>query len=161
MDYEKDIRIQPEQLDIEWLEQPRLMYKYAKISAEASRDWDSAKERLALVRAQLDKAIRDNPDTYKIDKVTEGAIASTILQQEEYQFASEELIQAQFDFNIARAAVSALEHRKASLENLVRLYGQQYFAGPKIPRDLNAEWQQKQNQREANKKIKIRRRQTE
>lgn len=158
MNYEKDIEIIPDELDIQWIEQPRLMFKYAKLSAEASREWDQAKEKLALVRAQLDNAIRNKPSAYKLDKVTEGSVAACILQQDGYELANAELIEAQYQFNIVRAAISALENKKAALENLVKLYGQQYFSGPRIPRDINAEWQQKVSQLEADRKVKIKRR---
>jgi len=36
-----------------------------------------------------------------------------------------------------------MAQRKDALENLVRLHGQQYFAGPKMPRDVQWERQQK------------------
>ena len=59
--------------------------------------------------------------------------------QPNYKEASQELIDTKYKAEMVRAAVSAIEHRKDALENLVRLYGQQYFAGPKVPRDLSAE----------------------
>jgi hypothetical protein len=39
-----------------------------------------------------------------------------------------------------------VDHRKSALENLVKLHGQQYFAGPMVPRDLTHEWKNKQQQ---------------
>jgi hypothetical protein len=34
--------------------------------------------------------------------------------------------------------------RKAALENLVQLHGQNYFAGPKVPRNLSKERDEKE-----------------
>ena len=49
--------------------------------------------------------------------------------------------------------LKAFEQRKDALENLVRLHGQQYFAGPKIPRDLPSEMEKRTNKnKEVNKK---------
>ena len=145
MSYEKDIVIDETALDIEWLEQPSLMMKYARNSASAKMDLDKAKEALDLVKAELDKHIRINPSKFDIEKITEGAITAAILQHARYKKASEVVIQAQFENNIAQGAVKAFDARKDALENLVRLHGQQYFAGPKMPRDL--EWERAERQK--------------
>lgn len=147
MDYSKDIEIDQSALDVEWLEQPRLMFKYAKMCAEAKRNLDLTKERLDVIRAEVDRKVRSDPKEYGITKITESGVANTILTVPEYQAASRDLIEAKYEFEMARAAVSSVEQRKDSLENLVRLHGQQYFAGPSIPRDLSKEWQQRQAQR--------------
>ena len=151
--YEKDIEIIPDELDVAWIEQPTLMFRYASKVAEASKVWDNAKERLSIVRADLDKQIRDFPEKYGIEKITETVVSNTILKQSEYQQANQDVIDTQYDFNIARAAVTALENKKVALENLVKLYGQQYFAGPNLPRDINKEWEKKKMQQSADNKV--------
>ena len=54
---------------------------------------------------------------------------------------------------MAQGAVYAFEQRKTSLENLVRLHGQQYFAGPKMPRDLRKEVDRRAQQRKADELV--------
>ena len=157
-DYEQDTTIDPDALDTEWLEQPRLMMRYSKFLANARRELEQAKERLDIVRAELDKEIRTDPEKFGIVKVTEGAINSTILTDTRFQNGQKELNDAQYEVNMAQGAVRAVEGKKDALENLVRLHGQQYFAGPRVPRDLSKEWEQKQQQESANKKVKIKRR---
>ncbi|KKM60272.1 hypothetical protein LCGC14_1543490, partial [marine sediment metagenome] len=66
MDYETDIVIDESALDVEWLEQPRLFLQYGRNEHRARRDMDYAKERLDLVKAKLDKAMRADPDKYDI-----------------------------------------------------------------------------------------------
>ena len=66
-----------------------------------------------------------------------------------------EVIDARYEFNTAKGAVRAVDQRKESLENLVRLHGQHYFAGPKIPRDLSSEVEQHKIRKESNAKIRI------
>ena len=158
MNYEKDMAIDETGLDVEWLAQPRLTMKYAKIAADTKRKADLAKERLEVVRASIDTEIRKDPEKFGISKVTEGAIQAAIVMNAEYQVASTELIDARYEQDMARYAMQAISDRKDALENLVRLHAAQYFAGPKIPRDLDKEWEAKIKQDEANAKVKINRR---
>lgn len=157
MDYEKDVNIDPNSLDVEWLEQPNMMLKYGRIAAQTKLDMDKAKEKLEVVKAELDKDIRLNPEKYDIAKLTESVVASTILLQPEYKEASEAYIEATYEFNMARYAVQAISDRKDALENLVKLHGMLYFAGPSVPRDLSKEWGVKQKQKKVDSKIRMQR----
>lgn len=139
IDYESDVTIDETSLDVEWLEQPRLMLKYAREAAHARAEADKAKERLEVTRAELDRNIRHDPDGYGIGKITETVVQNTIVAEDAYRKAHEEFIDAQHEAEMARYAVRAMEQRKDALENLVRLHGQQYFAGPRVPRDLQRE----------------------
>ena len=143
MTYSDDINIDEESLDVEWLGHARLMMKYCRKAAEAHREMDLAKERLDLARATLDQAIRTDPKAYGVtaEKVTEASINAAILMHADYQAASTAYIDAKFENNVAADAVRAFDHRKSALENLVRLHGQQYFAGPSVPRNLHEERQ--------------------
>lgn len=143
--YEQDMRIDETALDVEWLDQPMLMLKYARIAADAKKELDLAKENLELVKADLDKEIRKHPDDFDIVKITEPLLLNAIISQDEYKEANSKVIEAQYDVNIANGAVKAVEGRKDSLENLVKLHGQQYFAGPSMPRDLT--WERKEHQK--------------
>jgi len=156
MNYEDDIKIDELALDIEWLDQPRLMLKYTKYQAETRKQMDLAKERLELVKAELDKKIRSDPESYGIRKVTETVVTNTIVLTDDYQKAVDDYLNAKFEYDVASGIVKAFEQRKSSLENLVRLFGQEYFAGPSAPRDISKEWEIRERQKRANKKIKIR-----
>lgn len=134
--YEVDIRIDESQLDVEWLEQPGLTFKYSKMVANLESAMNASKEALDLVRAELDVSIRKKPAEYGLEKVTEEALRNTILLQEDFQEAQQELQDATYEYKIARAALDAITVRKSALENLVRLHGSNYFAGPSIPHDL-------------------------
>jgi len=153
MNYELDIHIDCEALDIECLDQAKLMLRYTRIEAEAKREEDRTKETLDLTKAELDKSIRTVPENYKIEKVTEAAITSIILMDEKYQRANALYIDAKFESKVASGAVRAFEQRKDMLETLVRLHGQQYFAGPKVPRDLSYEAQKAKKQKEVSRGI--------
>ena len=158
MDYEKDMKIDETSLDVEWLDQPQLVMKYTRIQAEAHREEEEAKEKLDLVKAQLDKDIRTDPEDFDlgdVPKITEAVVNGAILESDKYKDAFKEWIDAKFENTIAKGAVRAVDTRKASLENLVKLHGQQYFAGPSVPRDLSKEWEKKEKDRRANEKVII------
>ena len=150
MNYEQDIRIDEDALDVEWLDQPALFLKYSRHSALLEKEKDESKERLEFVKAELDRKIRLNPEKFGVEKITDKVVENTIILQLEYKQASEQFIQAKFEWTTARGAVDAFNQRKEALENLARLHGQNYFAGPKIPRDLHQEHTAWQNRIDAN-----------
>jgi len=139
MDYEKDIKIDEDSLDLEWLDQPALFMKYARHLAQARRTQDEAKQEIDVVSADIDRQIREKPEDFDIVKVTEGAIKSALLTEPDYQIAYKKYLDAKYEADMASNAVQAFNQRKDALENLVRLHGQQYFAGPRLPRDLSDE----------------------
>ena len=127
--YEEDISINKHELDREWVEQANLMWKYAKAEADAEYEMDRAKERLELVKADLDKRMRLLL-TGGDKKPTESVIASAVLLHDECKDASSGYLQAKHTYNVFRAAVKAIAQRKDSLENLVWLFGKEYFSTP-------------------------------
>jgi len=139
MDYESDMYIDHDALDIECLDQPQMMMKYAKKLATLKLERDQLKEEVDLVRAEQDKAIREDPESFGLVKITETAINNTILTTKEYKSVMKEYLQAKFEVDTCQGAVSAIEQRKSMIEALIKLHGQQYFAGPSIPRQLNEE----------------------
>lgn len=151
MNYEADIEINETELDVEWLDQPALMMRYARYLADVKMAFDKVKERLELVKAELDKVIRTNPERFDIEKITDKVVENTIPMQATYKEASEALINAKYEMEMTYGAVKAIDARRDALENLVRLHGQQYFAGPQEPRDLH--WERDKKRARVNEKI--------
>lgn len=139
MDYNLDVNIDESALDVEFLEQPILMKRYGDVVSEARKELDYFKEQLDATKAQLSKEIRADPDSYDLGKITENIVADTIILQDEYKKASEEVIEAQYRYGMARSAFDAISTRKDTLEGLIKLYGLQYFTGPSVPRNLTEE----------------------
>lgn len=150
MDYKDDITIDETALDVEWLDQPSKMVKYGQAAAQAKMEAELVKERLDVLKAQLDRDIRAGPEAFGIAKITESAVTATITTHPDYQAATQELIAAQYELAMAQVAVRAIDARRSALENLVRLHGQQYFAGPSVPRDLSKEWEKQQKAKRSN-----------
>ena len=155
LNYEEDIRIDPTALDVEWLEQPELMRKYAQHVAEMEKLRDAAKERLDVGKARIEMEIRNDPKKFGLEKVTEGSVQSTILLQDEYRQLVQEYNDSKYEYGVAVAAVRAVDQRKTALENLVKLLTASYFAGPKAPRDLYQEHLDHVERKRNNAKVKI------
>jgi len=139
MDFEGDIQIDGFRLDIEWLEQASLAIKYGKYWARCRETLTRAEERIKVVRAELIKEANEDPDTClgKGIKPTAVNVEAYYRNHTEHKKAKDEWIKAQYELNMAEVARSEISYtRKAALENLVRLHGQQYFAGPKVPHEL-------------------------
>lgn len=143
MNYEKDLSIDPDALDTEFLAQPGLYFKYARESVLAKDSYSRAKENLEAVRAEMDADIRQNPGEYGFSgekKPTEGAITSAILQTQGYKDANEAYMKAKYEADLVQVAVMAIDQKKSSLEHLSRLTIAGYCAMPSEPRDLAGEW---------------------
>lgn len=153
--YEQDIEIDTQALDVEWVNQPELVRRYSKEAARLEKLRDQAKEALAQGKARIEMKIRSNPEDYGISKLTENSIASAVLLDPEYQQLSAEYIDAQYEYNVVRGVVQAFEQKKSALENLVKLLGQSYFAGPKAPRNLYQEQIDYTKRRRNNAKVRM------
>ena len=68
-----------------------------------------------------------------------------------------ELIDAKYEKEMAVGAVSSVDNKKTSLENLSRLVAINYFAGPRTPRDLSKEVAKRQEQDRADGTVTIKR----
>lgn len=129
---ESIVEINEFQLDRECIRLPTEYLRYAHLVAEAKRKSDEAKAEMEVVRAELDAAIRDNPQHYKLDKVTEAAVKAVVLTRPKFQDANKAFLDSCHHVDMLQAVVSALETKKRSLQLLVELHGMSYFADPKL-----------------------------
>jgi hypothetical protein len=125
--------IDEHRLDKEWVNQPTLFFTWARKLADARQQLEEAKASLDVVYAELDNAIRERPGKYGLEKITESAIKQLIPSQAPYAEALAAVNTTKHRVDVLQAAVTALEHRKRALENLVDLHGQNYFAEPTAP----------------------------
>jgi len=147
MNYENDVYIDDTALDLEWLDQAGIAIKYGKHWAECKEKFTQAEERIKVVRSELSRDVNNDPDGCLGAgiKPTGPNIESYYRTHKDHIAAKEEWIQLGFEMNMAEIAYKEISYtRKAALENLVKLHGQQYFAGPSVPRDINEEREMKQ-----------------
>jgi len=152
--YELDVAIDPEALDVEWVRQAETFMRWGKLAADARRRADAVKEELDVLEAKLGLAIRSDPAKYGLEKVTEASVQAVMLTDSTRMTLSQELADARYKLDILTTAVRALDQKKAALENLVRLQGQSYFAGPTAPRDIGAEWVKQTERDNARSRVK-------
>jgi len=150
-DYADLIRIDPDALDVEWVEQPGRFLHLAEQLAHARKSLETAEQNYEVQEAKVAKSIREEA-TGK--RMTEGAIKEHLARSPKLTEAKNEIIQTRYEMEILAAAVRAMDVRKQALENLVRLQGQAYFAGPKEPRDLSLEVAKRQSSRRVQDKIR-------
>ena len=154
MNYTEDMRIDETALDVECLEQTGLAMKYAKIYATAKKAVTEAEEEIKVIRSELVRNANYDPDKCLGDgvKPTGPNVEAYYRTHAEHKDAKQELIDLQYELDMAEVAKNEICFtRKAQLENLITLHGQQYFAGPKMPRDLSFEAQKRHKEKKADK----------
>lgn len=136
LEYEKDLRIDPDNLDLEWLDQPTRFRKYSEMLADADMEVKRAHEKLKTVRSELVLEVNNSPELAGVKKATAPVVEAYYRTHEDYVGAKEAWMGAEHEADLLRVAVFAFNQRKAALENLVRLNGQDYFAAPSAPKEL-------------------------
>ena len=119
-------------LDEEWLNQPKLYFRWAVQLEDAKASFEEAKQEFDVIKAEVELKIRDDPTEYDLpEKTTEKMIATALMLTPEYKSGQLDMNTAKYRVGILQAAVTALDHRKKALEKLVDLHGQKYFATPR------------------------------
>jgi len=126
-DFAKDVQINRMKLEEENEIQPSLYFLYSSQQADARQQRDAMSYKVKLVRAQRELHYRRNPPDDL--KITEGVISSLVEQDADYQAAQTDYRKAQDALTVLEAAVSALDTRKAALNNLTELYVKDYYNG--------------------------------
>ena len=115
MDFQLEVSIDPNALDTEWERQASLVMKCATEHADAIYERDKIKENIEFTRADLDSAIRKNPEKYGLTKITEGAVKSAIDKHPDFKDLQEQLHDANRTVNIFAGARSAFENKKKAI----------------------------------------------
>lgn len=137
-EFDLDKKIDPLQLDIEAVRLPEIFFKWAEKAVEAKSEVDRLKLKADTILAEMENDIREKPGRYGLEKATDASVKAKAATQEKYQQANERYFRARDDSALLDKAVQAIEIKKRMIEVLVTLFGQQYFAGPSMPRNLTA-----------------------
>jgi len=160
MNYERDMYIDESSLDVECLEQPLLATRWGKYYNDCLDELIRTEENVKIVRSELIIEINKEPEKFLGEgiKPTDTKIEAAYRIHPRYKEAKEKWMQAMKKKNDAEIVKNEISFtRKASLENLVQLYIGQYFAGPKLPRNLTQE-REKMKERYNKKVGRIRKR---
>lgn len=125
-------QIDEAKLDREFADQPGLVYRATVREADAKHEHAQAKARLELAEAELSLGARSTPSEFNLpEKPTVDAIRSAVVAHPQYQEAIREMNQAKHAADVFAAEVSALQHKKNSLEGLLKLHETNYYSEPK------------------------------
>ena len=148
-----NLEINMYELDKHLEEQPSLFGFIAEKLVNATAERDGIKADLEYLEAELDTKIRKKALEDK-EKLTEKAVLSRILLENDRSLLFQDLEKAQKEMNFLNAQKQSLEYRKKSLEGLVQLYIADWFSevnakvSPEKRAEFNetkAEIQQKDN----------------
>lgn len=140
LNYEVDISIDGKALDLEWLDQAPRYMRYSSELADARDRLARAERRQDVVEAEANDRARKRLTVPDQKAPTVDAIRAAVVMDEEVRKNMDNILALKHNVDILAAAVSAFDHRKRALENLVTLHGQQYFAGPSVPNDIGREF---------------------
>ena len=163
-EYEEDLKIDFDQLDLNWRDHSTNYMKWSEKWVNAIAYRDRIKESLEVLRAELDGKYRK--ELYKAEgkKPTEASIIAAITTDKEYKTVQQTLLDANEAVNLMAVAKSAFEHRKKALEGLTQLWVGGYFSNPNIPTEIKDKYEkdnpryQKEQQSKLNENKRLRKR---
>jgi uncharacterized protein YtpQ (UPF0354 family) len=172
-EYERDCKLDKDNLDVEWERQASLFMKWSERYAQAVSERmlleeqlrltkENSKRKLEEVRATLDFQVRSNPQAFGLDsdkKPTETAIQGVITLDESYKLAFERglnevseatkrVAEAVENENILDGAKRAMDHKRSAADGLTRLWLGGFYAEVKVPNEAR-----ERVEREAHKQI--------
>ena len=133
--------LDPNRLDMEWGLQARFYRREAEKLADLRKKLEEAKADRDVALAEMGQKVRSNPAVYGLEKATVDAVKEVVAIKTRKD--EQKVIEAQHAYDVQRALVDAIDHRKAALENLVKLRLAAYYADPQMPRGVSPEEMEK------------------
>ena len=172
LDINTDKIIEPDELDIQWVEQPSLFYKYSDALDAANTEKNNLKlevekqeKHLEKVKAEVELEIRNDPKAFDLEKATDASVKAAVIIDPRTQKSQDKLFALKKELNTAQDKVNkgftwvnTISEKKISLSNLGGLLNQQYFSSPSIPRNLSMEYKKKKEKTQIMAKEKIKKR---
>lgn len=160
LDYKKDVRINEAALDLEWLDQAELAVSYGREWATLKKKVAILDEKVKVTRSKLiRKAWEDPQGTLGQPKGSIQTVEAYYRTHKKHMKLKEELFEAQEELDLVEVAKNEISFtRKSALENMVKLYAADYFAGPNVPRDLSKLRNRDEDRKDAvEKQVKVKR----
>lgn len=162
LNYKEDVKIDPTALELEWLDQAELAIKYGKEWSIIKKKVALLDEELKVLRSKLIREVHENPDEClgKGIKPTLLTVEAYYRTHKKHRKLKQQLIEAQEELDLVEIAKNEICFtRKNALENEVKLFVANYFAGPNVPRNLEEVRKNRDQQRAEsnNKQVKVKR----
>lgn len=128
LDYDRDLEINPDDLENEWLRRGHKFMSYAEALAEVEEQKNNAKDYAQIIRARIAKRIRLNYLDYDYDsKPTDKAIKDEVELDKAVINADREVNALIRRESVLKNAVKEMgSYRRAALENLTAMRLQGY-----------------------------------
>ena len=150
MGYVRDRKCDFNALHFEWSQQPDLAHSYGVELAEARKAVDIAEKAMDVEKAKAYKR------AVEVVKSPVDAVKAEAALDEKYLKRLDDYNTAKYQLGLVQAAYESIgNQKKRALENLVTLYGQQYYAAPIEPRDYE-NWKQRRFSEESAEKVQTR-----
>ena len=137
---EADRAIDPGQLDVEAVRQAEIYCKWAERAVIAAARTETVEFELDLLESQLQGQARSQPIKENCKAPTEASIKAWVAGHPKMIEARKAVMDARLEEGLLKTAEKSLYVKKQMLELLGQLHGQQYFAGPGVPRNLMEAW---------------------
>jgi hypothetical protein len=139
LNYKEDVKIDPTSLELEWLDQAELAVKYGKAWSELRKKVALLDEEIKVVRSRLIRKAWENPqECLGQSKGSIQTVEAYYRTHKKHMKLKQQFIEAQEELDLVEVAKNEIAFtRKSALENLVKLYASDYFAGPNVPRNLD------------------------
>lgn len=115
-------------LDLEWEKQATAAFECGRLAAQARLAVEDIKRRIDVARAEANMSIRRDPAQYGLIKPTESAIDAVITSMPSIKELGEQLCNANYQFSLAMAGVTAIDNKKKALDNLTQLLTVNYYS---------------------------------
>lgn len=143
-----DREIDVSALDVEAATQADKFFKWSERAIEAKLRAKDLELAASTLESQLQIVCRDHPDKFGLSSVTEAAVKAAVKCSPQYLEAVRAYMAAEKEAALLDAARAAMDMKKRMIQELVTLHGQQYFAGPSVPRNLIEAYAEHRNRRE-------------
>lgn len=147
MTFRKEVDIDRYQLDRELVQQPQKYYDWAIKAAEAGKEKDEAKHALDVVKADIEKRVRKNPERYGIDDPKESAIKLEIHRHPKVKRYTRKYIGACYNEKVLSEAKTSFAQRKSMLQSLTQLNVQLHFAEVPVPQHFKEPYYKRTKQK--------------
>jgi len=131
--YKKQLKINSYNLEEELIKQPQLYFEWASASVQATKEKEAEKNKLDIIKAEVERKIRSNPEKYGS---TEGAVKNAITLSSKVKRQTKVYLEALANERILSRAETAFQQRKSMLVALVQLNIQLHFAEPSLPKSV-------------------------
>jgi len=130
-EFKNQIKINPDNLEAEFLKQPSLFATYAENLIEMKIIEDKCKESVKITMAEVYADMKNNFASYGLKKAPTDPTTKSMTEMNEIVLEKQaELREAKFTVEVLKASVEAIHVKKSSLENLVKLKVMTYHSTP-------------------------------